>query len=235
MRTISDRSPPSAASAALSRYMAKVHLLMAGGLAVSAFSAIAVVSDYRLYSTLFTDEGLTPAGWIVTLAPLVIVLLFAGAVQRLSIGLTQVLFVIFAITIGLSLASLFAAYTTASIVSTFLATSVAYAALAIFGFTTSRDLSGLGKFMFVALLGLIVAMAINLFVQSAAADSLLAAVGVVVFAALVAVDAQRVKAIFESDTSGTSPDRLAILGALTLYLDLLNLFLSLVRLTGRRR
>jgi FtsH-binding integral membrane protein len=164
-----------------------------------------------------------------------IVLLFAAAVPRMSTGAARALFLVFAIVTGASLASLFAAYTAASIVGTFVAAAAGYAVLALAGFATTRDLSGLGKFMTVALVGLIVALLINLFIRSSGADFLLSCVGVVIFGALVAVDSQRVKAIYESDDSGATAGQLAILGALTLYLDFLNLFLSLIRLTGRRR
>lgn len=219
----------------VARYVATVHLIMAGGLAVSAITAMVVFSSTGLYASLFTNGGLTLLGWLVTLSPLVIVLIFAGMIQRLSIAAARLLFLIFAILTGASLAILFAVYTAASIVATFIAAAGAYAVLALVGYVTQRDLSGLGKFMLVALVGLILAMLINLFVRSSAADLLLAFIGVFVFAGLVAVDSQRIRRIYEMDATETAAGQLAIFGALTLYLDFLNLFLSLIRLTGRRR
>lgn len=199
MRITSEFYPPYGSSALVARNVAMVHLTMAAGLAVSAATAIGVYSSPRLYAALFTEQGLTLAGWVVALSPLAIVLLFAGAVQRLSINAARLLFVAFALLTGASLATLFAAYTAASIVATFVAAASGYAALALVGYATARDLSGLGKFMLVGLFGLIIAIVINLFFGSSSADFVLACIGVVVFSALVAVDSQRIRRIYERD------------------------------------
>lgn len=215
-------------------YMAAVYVRMAGGVLVSALSAWLAAHNAAVASVLFTTEGLTGMGWIVTLAPLGLVLLISAGIDRLGAALAGALFLLYAILVGLSLGGIFMAYTGSSIGATFLAAAAGFAALAAIGSATRRDLSGLGAFFIILLVGLIVAMLINLFLRSSSFDLALSGLGILLFAGLTACDAQRLKHIYyESDAEGR--EKGAVVGALTLYLDLLNLSLSLLRFTGQRR
>lgn len=226
----SDHPTPSS----IVRYATLVHFIAASGFLISAAAAVFVYSSPGLYAALFNETGLTSAGWIVTVMPLAIVLLFAPAVPRLSVGAAWAVFVGFSAAIGLSLSSIFAAYAAASVDIMFLASACAYTVLAIVGWRARCDLSAMAKFMIATLFGLIVAAFANLFLRSNPADFVLACLGVLIFAALAAADTQRIRRLYETSPHG-SPERMAIFGALTLYLDFLNLFLSPLRIGGKRR
>ena len=215
-------------------YMASVYLRMAGGIAASAATSWLVAHDATLANALFTADGLTTLGWIVTFAPLGLVLLLSACINRLSAAAAGLIFFGYAVLVGLSLGGLLLAYTGASLGTTFVATAAGFAALAWAGSVSRRDLSGLGAFFTIGLVGLIVAMLVNLFVRSTGFDMVLSAVGVLLFAGLTAFDAQRVQRLYY-DTADEGRGRSAVLGALTLYLDFLNLFLLLLRFTGQRR
>ncbi|WP_404713502.1 Bax inhibitor-1/YccA family protein [Sphingomonas sp. MMS24-J13] len=215
-------------------YMTSVYLRMTGGVAASSAASWLVAHDDTLSSALFTADGLTILGWIVTFAPLGLVLLLSAGINRLSAAAAGLIFLAYAVLVGLSLGGLLLAYTGTSLATTFIATAAGFAALAWAGMVSRRDLSGLGAFFTIGLVGLIVAMLVNLFVRSTSFDMALSAVGVLLFAGLTAFDAQRVKRLYyEAVDEGR--DRSAIIGALTLYLDFLNLFLFLLRFTGERR
>ncbi|PZR84508.1 MAG: hypothetical protein DI537_32820 [Stutzerimonas stutzeri] len=202
----------------MNSFLGSVFLQMAASVALSAASAVLVLKVQALQAVLYGPNGLTVLGWVVTLAPLGLVILIGAGVERLSGAAARGL---------LALAG-------ASIVATFLIAASAFAVLGLIGFTTGRDLSGLGSFLTIVLVGLVVAMLVNLFLRSAGLDLGVAAIGVLLFAGLTAYDTQRLKRLYE-EQAPTSGSASASLGALTLYLDFLNLFLSLLRFTGRRR
>lgn len=215
-------------------YMAAVYLRMAGGVTVSAISAWLAAHNLVVAGMLFTPKGLTTAGWFVTLAPLGLVLLISTAIDQMGAAMAGALFVLYAVLVGLSLGGIFMVYTGSSIATAFLGAAAGFAALAAIGSVTRRDLLGLGHFFFILLIGLIVAMVVNFFVRSNLFDLALSGLGILLFAGLTAYDAQRLKRIYYGSEAEIRESS-AVLGALTLYLDLLNLFLSLLRFTGRQR
>lgn len=215
-------------------FMRSVFLQMAMSVILSAAMAFAVTQASVLRDLLMGPSGLTAGGWIVTIAPLGLVILLGARVESLSSNAARLLLALYAGLVGLSLGTMFIGLSAPSIVATFLAAAVAFAALAVIGGTVGCDLSGLGSFLTITLVGLVVAMLANLFIRSAQFDLGIAAIGILLFAGLTAYDTQRLKRLF--DEQGYAGDSSAAsLGALTLYLDFLNLFLSLLRFTGRRR
>ncbi|WP_420833444.1 Bax inhibitor-1/YccA family protein [Sphingomonas pollutisoli] len=207
---------------------------MAASVALSAAAAALVLTIGPLQSALFGPSGLTAVGWVVTFAPLALVIIIGAGAERLSGAAARALLALYAMLFGLSVGVLFIGLTGSSIVATFLIAASAFAVLGTIGLTTRRDLSGLGSFLTIVLVGLIVAMLVNLFLRSARLDLGVAAVGVLLFAGLTAYDTQRLKRLYD-ERMPTSDSATTSLGALTLYLDFLNLFLSLLRFTGRRR
>ncbi len=217
----------------LHSYLSAVYLRMAGGVAISGLTAWFAAHDSVVAHALFSDQGLTGLGWIVTIAPLGFVLLLSGAIQKLSVATAGGLFVAYAALVGLSLGSLFMVYSGSTIATTFVGAAAGFAALAWMGTITGRDVSGFSAFFTLGLVGLVVAMAINLFLGSPTLDLALSALGLLLFSGLVAVDAQRLKRQFQ-ETTAEGQAQYAVLGALLLYLDFLNIFLFLMRFTGNR-
>ncbi|SDA36410.1 hypothetical protein SAMN03159340_03670 [Sphingomonas sp. NFR15] len=218
----------------MNAFLGSVFLQMAASVALSAAAAALVLTIGALQSALFGPSGLTALGWVVTFAPLALVIIIGAGVESLSGAAARGLLALYAILVGLSVGVLFIGLAGSSIVATFLIAASAFAVLGMIGFTTRRDLSGLGSFLTIVLVGLIVAMLVNLFLRSARLDLGVAAVGVLLFAGLTAYDTQRLKRLYD-ERMPTPDGATASLGALTLYLDFLNLFLSLLRFTGRRR
>ncbi|TIS72493.1 MAG: Bax inhibitor-1/YccA family protein, partial [Mesorhizobium sp.] len=173
--------------------------------------------------------------WLVIFAPLAAVLFLSFRVQSMSVSAAQTTFWVYAGLVGLSLSSIFLVYTTASISQTFFATAAAFGGLSLYGYTTKRDLSAFGSFLVMGLVGLIIAMVINIFLQSSALSFAVSAIGVLIFAGLTAYDTQNIKEMYfegdETDVAG----RKAIMGALRLYLDFINLFMFLLQFMGDRR
>ncbi len=176
----------------------------------------------------------SPIGWVIMLSPLAFVFILSFGVNRLSAGAAQALFFAFAAMMGLSISTIFATYTSASITQTFFVTAAAFGALSLWGYTTHRDLSGMGTFLFMGLIGLIVAMLVNLFLQSSALDFAVSAIGVLIFAGLTAYDTQRIKLSYYVGDDGSVAKKKSVMGALALYLDFINLFLFLLRFMGNR-
>lgn len=218
----------------MNSFLGSVFLQMAASVALSAATAVLVLKVEALQAALYGPTGLTVLGWVVTLAPLGLVILIGAGVERLSGAAARGLLALYAALVGLSVGVMFVDLAGASIVATFLIAASAFAVLGMIGFTTGRDLSGLGSFLTIVLVGLVVAMPVNLFLRSAGLDLGVAAIAVLLFAGLTAYDTQRLKRLYveQAPMSGSAS---ASLGALTLYLDFLNLFLSLLRFTGRRR
>jgi FtsH-binding integral membrane protein len=183
---------------------------------------------------LFINGG--PLKWVVILAPLGIVMWLSFGINRISTGTAKLLFWVYAVLMGLSLSTIFLVYTAGSIAQAFFATAAAFAGLSLWGYTTKRDLSGMGTFLIMGLFGLIVAMIVNFFMRSTAMDLAISAIGVLLFAGLTAYDTQKIKSMyFAVAGTGDVVAKAAVMGALTLYLDFINLFLFLLRLFGDRR
>jgi uncharacterized protein len=216
--------------AGLREYMLRVYNYMAGGLALTgAVAYLAVTSGvYQAIvgSILF---------WIVLFAPLGLVMLLSFRIQSMSLGSAQLTFWAYAALMGLSLAGIFLVYTGASIARVFFITAGTFAAMSLYGYTTRSDLSRVGAFMFMGLIGIIIAGLVNMFVHSSALQFALSVAGVIVFTGLTAWDTQSIKEMyFEGDGSAVMGKK-AILGALRLYLDFINLFMMLMQLLGNRR
>lgn len=217
-----------AAIEGLTAFMNRVYLMMAAGLVATGAVALAVSSNAALQTRVLS--------WMLPLivVELLLVVAITPVARKLGAGAATGVFFAYALLNGVTLSVIFLIYTAESISSTFFVSAGAFAGLSAFGFLTKRDLSGVGRFMFMGLIGLIIASVVNIFLQSSALAWVTSCVGVVVFAGLTAWDTQKLKNLYftsEKQSLGT----LAVLGALTLYLDFVNLFLFLLRLFGRRR
>jgi len=175
-------------------------------------------------------------GWVAMLAPLGVVMWMSFGINRISTGTAQILYWAYAVLVGISLSTIFLLYTEGSIALTFFATAGAFAGLSLFGYTTKRDLSGMGTFLIMGVVGIIVASVVNLFLQSGTFSLAIAAVGVLIFAGLTAYDTQKIKSLyFVVAGNGEAMAKSAVMGALQLYLDFINMFLFLLRFMGDRR
>tara|TARA_B100000963_G_scaffold316147_1_gene295759 strand:+ start:235 stop:816 length:582 start_codon:yes stop_codon:yes gene_type:complete len=178
---------------------------------------------------------LTTIGWIVSLSPLGLVLLMGAGFQKFSVKTLLAIFLIYSTLTGISLSTIFSVYTTSSIASTFFISSLTFGVMALTGYTTKTDLTKMGSFLYMALIGIIIASLINWFMQSEQLDYIISIIGVLVFTGLTAYDVQKIKNIGSQVEQGSkSAQKLMIMGALTLYLDFINLFLMLLRLLGNR-
>ncbi len=219
----------------LRAYMLRVYNLMALGLVITGVVAYGVAS-YAMQSPEFAQFlYASPFRWVVILAPLGAVFFLSFRVNRMSVGAAQATFWVYAGLVGLSLSVIFLIYTQASIVQTFFVTAASFGALSLFGYTTKRDLTAWGSFLIMGVFGIILAMIVNIFLQSSALEFAISAIGVLVFAGLTAYDTQKIKEMyFEGDDQVVS-GRKAIMGALTLYLDFINLFMFLLQFLGSNR
>jgi len=227
--------------AGLRSYMLRVYNYMSGGLAATGVVA------YLAYVMAVVDTGqglalsgfgqalyASPLKWVVMLAPLGMVFLLSFRVHKMSVGAAQLAFWAFAALMGLSLSSIFLVYTGASIFQVFLITAAAFGSLSLWGYTTKKDISGWGSFLFMGLIGIILAMIVNIFLGSSALQFAISVIGVLVFAGLTAYDTQQIKEMYYVGDDGTVAGRKAIMGALRLYLDFINLFIMLLQLFGSR-
>ncbi len=231
------RADAAAFDAGLRAYMLQVYNYMAIGLAVTgvvAFGAFSMaVSDGQL--TAFGQAiYASPLKWLIMLAPLGMVFLISFRVQKMSVGGAQMAFWVFAALMGLSLSSIFLVYTGTSIARVFFITAAAFGGLSLYGYTTKKDLSGWGSFLFMGLIGIILASIVNIFLGSSALQFAISVIGVLVFAGLTAYDTQQIKEMYSAQDDGTVAGRKAIMGALRLYLDFINLFIMLLSLFGNR-
>jgi FtsH-binding integral membrane protein len=169
------------------------------------------------------------------LAPLALVFFIGARINTLSAEAARMLFFVYAALVGLSLSTIFFVYTQASITRVFFISAATFGALSLWGYTTRRDLSGFGTFLFMGVIGIVIASLVNLFLRSSGLDWIISVVGVGVFAGLTAYDTQRIKEMYDGRDDAVSTGRKAVLGALSLYLDFINLFMMLLRLAGNRR
>ncbi|WP_442581227.1 Bax inhibitor-1/YccA family protein [Mesorhizobium sp. ASY16-5R] len=233
----------------LRAYMLKVYNLMALGLVITGFAALGIMmlattNDPSLAAAtlgngkMLTSFGVTfftsPLKWVVMLAPLGMVFFLSARIQSMSVSSAQIAFWVFAGLMGLSLSSIFLVYTAQSITQTFFITAAAFGALSLFGYTTKRDLTGMGTFLFMGVIGLVIAMVVNIFLQSPAMQFAISGIGVLVFAGLTAYDTQKIKEMYFEGDDTLVAGRKATMGALTLYLDFINLFSFLLSFLGNR-
>ena len=229
--------------AGLRSYMLRVYNYMGVGLVVTGLVA------YFTYANSFIEEsgriiGLTglgaalydsPLKWVVMLAPLAFVLVLSFGITKLSVPVTQLLFWAFAAVMGLSLSSIFAVYTGGSIAKVFFISAATFGAMSLYGYTTKRDLTQIGSFLIMGLIGIVIASIVNIFLASSALSYAISIVGVLVFVGLTAWDTQKIKESYNDGFGAEVLAKGAIMGALSLYLDFINLFLMLLRLFGNQR
>ena len=224
----------------LRAHMNKVYGLMSVGMLITGAVAWAVGTSDALLSFLMDPATgkMNILGWVVMFLPLGMVMFFGAALNRLSLAGAQLYFYVYAAIMGLSLAWIFLAFTGASIATTFLVTAIAFASLSLYGYTTKRDLSPFGTFLIMGVVGLIVASLVNIFLASAAMSFAISVIGVLLFAGLTAFDTQRIKNEYIQHAQAMDQEWLgkaAIMGALQLYLDFINLFMFLLQFMGDRR
>lgn len=215
----------------LRTYMLSVYNYMALGLGLTGVVAMLTASSPMMLNAIFG----TPLQWIVMLAPIGFVLFLSARINHMSTSTAQVVYWTYAALMGLSLSSIFLVYVEASIARVFFITAGTFAGMSLYGYTTKRDLSEFGSFLFMGLIGLVLASIVNLFLKSTGLEFALSAIGVLIFTGLTAYDTQMIRErYFEGDDAGVMTKK-AILGALNLYLDFINLFMMLLRLFGDRR
>lgn len=223
------------------RFFANVFLWMFGALAVSTLFAFLFSTNLELLSYLVAanGKGLSTLGWVVMFAPIGFVMLMSFGFQRLSAMAMAALFIAFAVVNGISFSFILLAYTAGSIIGCFASAAAMFGVMAIMGYTTKKDLTSFGRILMMGLIGILVAFLINFFLKSNTLDYIISLIGVAVFTGLTAYDVQKLKRIsvgleYEG-TEAAGVRKLSIMGALTLYLDFINLFLMLLRLFGRRK
>ncbi len=219
--------------AGLRAHMNKVYSTMSVGLLLTAGVAWAVGTNEAMLSTIFT--GYTR--YIVMFLPFIMVMVFMAKIAKMSAAGAQLFFYAFSAAMGLSIAWIFAVYTGFSVAQTFLITSIAFAGLSLYGYTTKKDISGWGSFLIMGVIGLLVAMVVNIFLQSPAIMFAISAIGVLIFAGLTAYDTQKIKTDYLQHAHAMDEEWLgksAIMGALNLYLDFINLFMFLLHFLGNR-
>ena len=218
-----------AVDAGLRAHMIRVYNYMAGGVALTGLVAY--------FTNAYFGQALygSPMMYVLIFAPLALVFFLSWRIESLSASTARALFFIYAALLGASLSIIFAVYTEASITRVFFISAAAFAGLSLWGYTTQRDLTGMGSFMMMGLIGIILASLVNIFLKSSGLDWIISMIGVVVFAGLTAWDTQKIKEMYDVNDDGTVSGRKAVMGALSLYLDFINLFLMLLRLFGDRR
>ena len=211
-------------------YMLRVYNYMASGLALTG-----IVAYVAAFSGFFESISRTPLMWLIILAPLGLVMWMSYGIQRMQASTAQMVFWLFSGLMGLSLASVFLYFTGASVARVFFITAGTFAAMSIYGYTTQRDLSQFGSFLFMGLIGIVIASLVNLFIGSTALQFAISVIGVLVFTGLTAYDTQQFKEMYYAGDGYEVAGKKAIMGALRLYLDFINLFMMLMQLLGTRR
>jgi len=217
--------------AGLRAHMLSVYNYMTSGVLLSGIVAMLFARSGMAFDVL-VNGGLLR--WVIMLAPLGMVMWLSFGINRMSTATAQILFWVFATVMGLSLSTIFLLYDLPSIATTFFATAAAFAGLSLWGYTTKKDLSAIGTFLVMGLFGLIVAMVINIFWQNTVFDLAISAIGVLIFAGLTAYDTQKIKSLYFQVSGTEFHGKAVVMGALTLYLDFINLFLFILRLFGNR-
>jgi len=226
--------------AGLREYMLRVYNYMASGLALTGIIAYATANTPALLSLFYatSPQGFlqpTMLAYIAMFSPLAFVLALSFGINKMSASTAQAVFWAFAGVMGLSLSHIFLSYTGTSIARVFFITAGTFAGMSLYGYTTKRDLTGMGSFLFMGLIGIIIASIVNMFLQSTAMQFVISVIGVLIFVGLTAYDTQKIKSLYAEADGADIHTKKAIMGALTLYLDFINLFLMLLRLFGDRR
>jgi FtsH-binding integral membrane protein len=228
-----------AVDAGLRAYMLRVYNYMLLGLALTGAAAWFTASTPAFARLFFevTARGYTLSGlgWIVLFAPLALVFFLGFRIQQMSFGTAQAVFWVYAGLMGIGLTPVLMLYTGASVAQVFFITAATFGAMSLWGYTTQRDLSGFGSFLFMGLIGIIIASVVNIFLASSAMQWVISVLGVLIFTGLTAYDTQKIKEMYYVGDDGTVAGKKALMGALSLYLDFVNLFLMLLRLMGDRR
>jgi len=217
--------------AGLRKHMLSVYNYMTSGVLLTGIVALLFAQSGMAQQIMF-GPGIMK--WVIMLSPLAFILVLSFGINRLSTGAMQALYWAFAVVMGLSMSTIFLIYTGGSIAMTFFATAAAFASLSLYGYTTKRDLSGMGTFLLMGVVGLIVALLLNLFMQSSALMYAISAIGVLIFAGLTVYDTQRIKSIYFQVAGTDFIGKAAIMGALSLYLDFINMFQFLLQFMGSR-
>lgn len=212
--------------------MRKVYVWMTLALVITGVTAYGVATSPGILQMIY---GNSMVMWVLLIAELAIVICVSAAINRLSLSTATLLFVLYSVLNGAVLSSIFLLYTMSSITTVFLITAATFGVMALVGYTTKTDLSSMGKIVLMALLGLIIATLVNLFLKNTMMDMIISYVGVLIFVGLTAYDSQRIKQMMlQAPDASENMQKLALLGALSLYLDFVNLFLYLLRIFGRR-
>ena len=215
----------------LRSYLSQVYMFMAMGLLLTGGISYAVANVPALLHLIFS----TPLQWAVIFAPLGLVFFLSYRIESLKFSTAQSLFWLYSALMGLSLAFIFIAYTGESITRVFFISASMFGAMSLYGYTTAKDLSGMGSLMFMGLVGIVIAGLVNIFLQSSAVQFITSVIAVIVFTGLTAYDTQRIKLMYYGGDAEDVKSKKALMGALTLYLDFLNIFMAMLRLFGDRR
>ena len=225
----------------LRSHMLSVYNYMTSGVLLTGISAY-LLANTSLRDVFFAESMVRPGhfapnllGMIAMFAPLGLALFFGMRIHKMSVATAQAVFWVFAAVMGVSIASILLQYTGASVARVFFISAASFGGLSLYGYTTKRSLSGFGSFLIMGLIGLLVASIVNIFLASSALQFAISVIGVLVFAGLTAYDTQRIKDLYSESYDSASLGKLAISGALTLYLDFINLFIMLMKLFGQRR
>ena len=215
----------------LRQYMLQVYNYMASGIALTGIVAYLTATTPAFYNAIFG----TPLMWVVMLAPIGFALFFGMRIQHMKASTAQALFWVFAAVMGLSLATVFVVFTGESVARVFFITAATFGAMSLYGYTTKRDLSGMGSFLMMGLIGVVIASLVNMFIGSTALQFAISVIGVLVFVGLTAYDTQQIKEMYAEGDDDEIYKKKSIMGALRLYLDFINLFVLLMQLFGQRR
>ena len=212
--------------------MRKVYVWMTLALVITGFTAYGVANSPGVLQAIYTNPVIF---WGLIIAEFALVIGVSAAINRLSLTTATLMFVLYSVINGAMLSSIFLVYTQSSITTVFFITAATFGAMALVGYTTKTDLTTMGKYLFMALIGLIIATLVNLFLKSSGMTMILSYVGVLIFVGLTAYDSQKIKEmLLQAPDAGEGAQKLALLGALTLYLDFINLFIYLLRIFGKR-
>ncbi len=228
--------------AGLRAYMLKIYNYMASALALTGVVAMFAANSPAVQKMLYTTNemgqmtGMSGFGWIIAFAPLIMIMTMSFGLNRMSVGTLQATYWGFAALMGLSLSSVFLMYTGQSIARVFFITAGTFGGMSLYGYTTKRDLSGMGSFLMMGLIGLILASVVNIFLQSSALAFATSVIGVLIFVGLTAYDTQKLKTMYyQLAGTGEMMAKMSIMGALNLYMDFINMFLYMLRFFGDRR
>ena len=218
-----------------SSFVANVFSLMFTALIISGISALWFASDEMKSYIINYEGGLTTFGWVSTLAPLGLVMMIGFGFNKYSVKFLLGIFILYSTLTGISLSTIFAIYSTSSIATTFFVSSLTFGIMALTGYTTKTDLTKMGSLLMMGVVGIVIASIVNMFIGSSLMDYIISIIGVLVFTGLTAYDVQKIKNIgSQIDQGSETAQKMMVLGALTLYLDFINLFLMLLRLFGNR-